>query len=189
MLNLHSYFSEISLEQPNLSCLWTTIRRSETDTGKVWRCVLVHHLTGDENKGVYAVYVDLIDAKCMVVQKPQATLGWTWNQRDHPIKQGPSVAFDKQPPEPLCQLSVSHGQHINIWIEGEYESDTIGNIDTEIKGVPPDPNTIYYNAYYIVFMLLDATDSKTTDTLSDQLTLESLDRRMVKLEARQEVTP
>lgn len=185
MLNLHKYFSEINLVLPNPACQWTEVRRSEAKTGKVWRCVLVHHLKGDENEGVYAVYVDLIDENRTVVQKPQATLGWTWNQRDLPIEHGPSVAFDKQPPEPLCQLPVKRGQHINIWVQGTYESDTIGNIDTEIEGVPPDPNTVYYNSYYCVFMLLNASDTKQGESIKDDvLSLQTLDDRVTKLEEK-----
>lgn len=160
MREFHRYFSKINVEQPILDCPWVSVKRSNTQTGKVWRLVFAHYLTGAENTDNHHIFADTLDANGQLLQHPQASIGWTWDGRrdDEPA---PPVSFDKQPPEPLANLPMFQGQHISMWLEGAYDSDVVSNLRSDPPTADEPGNKTFHKSIYLIFQLLDASATHT----------------------------
>ena len=135
---------------PNLDAPWAHVLKIDASLGQqVWRCVLIHHLTGIENGGNHHVYVDLIDSDGKPLVNPPQMLGWTWvgKRGDEPAN---DVRFDKAPPEPGANIPLGKGQVASVWIRGGL-SDVVAGLRTD-PSVDDEPgNSTFHHSTYVVF--------------------------------------
>lgn len=144
------YLPHLSLTQPNLDAPWVHIQ-SVVTAKPCWRCVLVHHLTPEENGNNHHVYVDVLGTNGQwLADLSSLRLGWTWvgKRADEPA---PDKLFDKQPSEPATNLDLYKGQIAFIWIKDNYPSDVVAGLRTDLPG-----GDLFHHSHYVVFQLVDA---------------------------------
>lgn len=155
-MNLRDYLTRTNKDRPNIDAPWIGLERSSAEIGKIWRCVLIHHLTGEENAGRHNVFVDLLDSNGALITKPAASLGWTWEGRGQ-NEPAPPKAFDKTGNEPAANLDIYKGQHVTAWVIALEDSDRVTNLRSDPpSGEDDHGNSLFHHSYYLVFQLLDA---------------------------------
>lgn len=161
MSNLRDYLTKINPAQPNLDAPWVTVghRKVEhpTNPAYYWRCVLIHHLTPDENHGQHNVFVDCVDenGRLEPPDKIDQEIGWTWEGRDESTEPAPFYQLDKKSPSPYGDMPLFINMNTTVWIEDTVDSDTVEGL--RLSGYPPldgdGGNYPGHNSYYIVWML------------------------------------
>ena len=106
-----------------------------------WKCIRVHHLTPEENKGNHHIFIDVVDESDQRVYGSRVSIKW-------PSGSGIGT-IDKPPNEPGTNFPVWKNQVVEIEVIGR-PSDRVTNVHT---GHPDEGsgNTNYHHSFYIVF--------------------------------------
>lgn len=119
------------------------------------RCIGVHHLTGQENKGNHHIYLDVLDEDGERLKG--AVILYTWQGRlGDPLK----VVCDKPDREPAANIPLYPAQVATVWVDtGPVmgASDQVSGIHTAHADEEAG-NTRYHHSFYVVFQL------RTSDT-------------------------
>ena len=78
--------------------------------GAEYRCIGVHHLTPEENKGGAFVFLSVLDESGQRI--PGAKVGWTWEGKPLPAL---NVWLDKGENEPPGHIGLSAGMVVSVW--------------------------------------------------------------------------
>ena len=149
---------------------WIRIERASGP--KVWRAIIVHHLTGEENGNSHNLYADLLDQDGKLIERPIEKLAFSWNGRKQNETVQP-VAFDKSGNEPRANVPIWKGAELEAWIESPYPSDKLFGLITSIHGIAGvDGNSLHHQSYYVVWQLtaegtISAPDSGDGDAGAD----------------------
>jgi hypothetical protein len=139
--------------------------------GWTLRCIGIHHLLPDENKGNHNIFVDVLDPTGHRLE--DALLGWTWEGRkeDEPA---PPIPMTKPDNEPGWNIALSINQTVSIWIESyTYPSDVVTNLHTRHPDeVYPDGggtkgNTTGHHSFYVAFQLTKTTEAAPPEEEED----------------------
>lgn len=155
-------YRQLSISKPYNSTPWVKI--APAPSGKAWRAICVHHLTGVENSRNHNVYVDLLDGDNKFIVNPQERLAFTWDGQ-RPEEKSPPIKLDKPANEPAGNVSVWKGANTEVWIDSSYPSDHVSNLTTDLPD-EDEGNTRFHHSYYIIFKLVDSaqvTEPTTPD--------------------------
>lgn len=179
---IRDYLSKVNQTEPNLDAPWVKVLKIDASLGqKVWRCVLIHHLTGAENGGNHHVYVDLIDDSGKPLVNPSQMLGWTWvgKRDDEPAN---DVRFDKAPPEPGANINLGKGQIASVWIKGGL-SDVVMGLRTDPPVADEPGNSTFHHSTYVVFQrVMGGLKPPTPQPLTLEERFSALEKRVLALE-------
>jgi|YNPNPStandDraft_1061719.scaffolds.fasta_scaffold21940_4 hypothetical protein len=114
------------------------------------RCIGVHHLSPQENRGNHHVYLDVLDQDGQRLKG--AVVCYTWQGRNgDPLR----VLCDKPDDEPAANIPLYPGQVLTLWVDtGEVigASDQVSGVHTAHPDEAPG-NTRYHHSFYIVWQL------------------------------------
>lgn len=147
------HWRDVFLTQPGQNdAPWVKIQRASGD--QVWRCIGVHRLTGDENRGNHHVYLAVVDRQGARV--PHARMGWTWVGRQETQMLDP-VALDKPDNEPWGNIPLGAGQIASIWVYNG-ASDLVSNLTTSPE-LPDEPGaTRFHQSTFVMFQQVQGGD-------------------------------
>lgn len=145
-------YRQLSISKPYSSASWVKV--TPAPTGKAWRAICVHHLTGAENSRNHNIYVDLLDGDNKFLVNPQERLAFTWDGQ-RPEEKSPPIKLDKPANEPAGNVSVWKGANTEVWIDSPYPSDHVSNLTTDLPD-ENEGNTRFHHSYYIIFKLVDS---------------------------------
>ena len=122
-----------------------------------WRCVDVHHLSADENRGRHCVFVRALDESGDRMSDPSLRIAWTWEGRT-PGESAEPIRLDKPDGEIGHGLvDISPNQRIEVWLAGdELASDHVANlhIDHDVVENTSDGaegNSRFHHSFLITF--------------------------------------
>jgi hypothetical protein len=110
-------------------------------------CLGVHVLTGDENRGLHNVFLDVVDE--VGDRVPGAAVAWTWFGREgDPLV----VVCDKPANEPYGNYAIEANMlDTECWVLGAASAHVKG-LSTRCPDEPPG-NTWGHWSYYVVFQI------------------------------------
>lgn len=118
---------------------------------KYWRCIGVHHLTPEENRGNHSVFLDALDENG---NRENIWIGWTWEGR-RPDEPARPVKIDKPATEAGADIAMHAGQKVDVWAIGPNLYQTIaGDKVTNLHTGHPDEapgNTWGHHSFYVVW--------------------------------------
>lgn len=140
------------IEYNDAERLGITIKRTEVTGADKWvaRCVVVHHLTKDQNKGNHNLYMDMIDEFGKRVKLA------TVKGDNNGIKL--SAKIDKPDNEFGTNFSMYSQDTLSCWVDeapglGKIASDTVSGFHTRWGGDIVGGNDYGHNSYYVVWLL------------------------------------
>lgn len=126
--------------------------------GRVWKCLGVHHLTPDENRGKHNIYVDVVgeDNQRYSGEGMPITIGWTWMGRKAD-EANPNQPLDKPANEPNGNVVLNPGMNAQVWISDLGMSDRVFGLRSDLpEGKGPNGeiwNSYGHHSFYILFKL------------------------------------
>jgi hypothetical protein len=132
------------------------------------RCIGVHALTGDENRGMHNVFLEVLDE--VGERIPSAAVAWTWYGREgDPLV----VALDKPPNEPAGNYALEANMiDTECWVLGTV-SDHVKGLTTRHPDEPPG-NTYGHWSYYVVFQVVGGSVTPTPEPTEPDAALDAL---------------
>ena len=124
-----------------------------------WRCVLVRHLTPEENKGRHGVYVDAVDSLGQRVRNLRLRIGYTWEGRQ-PTEKAEPVPLDKPDGETgHGVIDIYKGQKLSVWLTGDgLASDVVQGIHSnhpdELGPNGETWNSVGHHSFYVKFQIV-----------------------------------
>lgn len=113
----------------------------------IYRCIGVHHLTGEENGGNHHVFIDVLDQDGNRLRSER--IAWTWHGRQ-PDEPARPVNIDKPDSEPGANIGLDMSQVVSVWVDNAI-SDVVANLHTSHADEDPG-NTIGHHSFYVVFL-------------------------------------
>lgn len=148
-----------------------------------WVCAHVHRLSGEENGGENAVFVDLMDeygTKFTAPLRRAVTLGNSWYGQSSAETSAP-IPFDKTDGGPIANVVIFGHEQKRVWvIDEQYPSEIVANLRVDI--MDNSPGRYYgHQSYYVVFQLR-TNPIPVPPTFPPITTLYSLEQRVTVLE-------
>jgi hypothetical protein len=134
------------------------------------RAIGVHHLTADENRGLFHVYLDVIRSDGSRVAG--IPVGWDWEGRQSDEHLGP-VVIDKPDAEPGANIPLHKNQVVSVWVGSPGQGDAVTGLST----AHPDEgvgNTWGHHSFLVVFLVGENGAPAPTPDGWSQLELEGL---------------
>lgn len=122
-----------------------------------WAVAIIHHLTGDENRGNRNLFIDAYD---MAGKRLYPRIEWGWAGMRPGQEPGP-VILDKPDNEAAGNISIGANQLVWARVLGE-NSDKIFDVTTLL----PDEdkwNTLGHHSHYVLFVKDERTDTPPPD--------------------------
>jgi hypothetical protein len=109
-----------------------------------WRCIGIHHLTPDENRGRQNVFIDVLDESGNRLRQP--IINWTFSFGG-PVQQ---KRLDKPANEPAADIPIDKDATITLWVADSLDSDRVGELYTRHRDESPG-NMWGHHSFYVVF--------------------------------------
>ena len=151
----HTYYNQRFLENPGENDAEAYGVHIKRIPNAAMRCIGVHHLTPQENRGNHHIFLDVLDQDGQRLKGTIIHYTWQGHKDPHPLH----VICDKPDHEPAANIPLYPGQIATLWVDtGQLlgASDQVTGIHTN----HPDEghgNTRYHHSFYIVFQLHQPT--------------------------------
>lgn len=136
----------------------------DAESGKYWKVIGVHHLTGQENGGNHHVFCDVLDENGVRIYGTRLAL----SQINSPVVW---AVIDKPQNEPGTNFPMWLSTNGTVYVDGDLISESV----TGLTSRHPDEdfgNTFGHHSFYIVFQKTDvAEQNDETNSLEDVVSL------------------